>query len=288
MEFIDFTDQQITENASFLENNSLFRDFISEYIFLCDRPEGFKERLNKAFLSIDKDKTVRNIEQIKSTLIRNEPPIFSTLGEIRIPPVIIFAGPIGWDGHGIIVKDKAFIFLNMTRFNSIMDMPGYETNTHLIHEVIHGIHYHYSPEFYFKNCNSPKAKYLNKIIAEGLATYLSGEITDEGPEKTLTFGVLEKNLYEEWIKRCEVLKKDFRESMEKCFSTGEENEELWSRLFFVPDLEPDCLARGRYGYYYGMEIVRNIRKEVNCKALLTMRAKDIHSYIKDYFEADHK
>jgi len=56
----------------------------------------------------------------------------------------------------------------------------------------------------------------------------------------------------------------------------------------VPDLEPDCLARGRYGYYYGMEIIGNIRKKLDGKALLTMKAKDMYNYIKDYFETDYK
>ena len=284
MKFINFTEEQFTKNISFLEKNSFFKDFISEYILLCDKEEGFKKRLDEGFNSADRKNTAKNINKIISSLEKIEQKIISHFKKVKIPDVIIFTGPCGWDGHGVIIKKKAFLFLNMTRFNSIMSEKDHCLKTHLTHELIHAIHYSYSPQFYPLNFTGVKDYFFKKMYAEGLSTYLSQKINETDEKTALSFGLMNENDFLKWVGICESLKKDIYSSIKKSIDTGEKDKNLWNRLFSVPDLDPGCLMRGRYGYYYGLKIAGTAGEKMEEERLLYIKENTMSKIAKAYFE----
>ena len=282
MKFIDFASSQIKENRAMPEDSG-FKDFISEYISLCDREEGFTERLNKAFVLADKEKTIRDIEKLKEKFGILEDRICAFLEGPVVPEVIFFIGNPGWDGHGIIIQGKPYVFFNMTILSGHhMVLPDFSIDIHILHELFHGIHYHLSPEFYQGNYHTSEDRYFKKMLAEGIATYLSGKLTGGSEKEALTFGCLSEEDFRKFIRDCETLKKDFWLSMQDACDRNREDKELSDRLFCIPDMKPDALARGRYGYYYGLKIAEKIAEETGDRGLLTV--KDIKGYIKEYFE----
>jgi len=284
MKFINFAEEQIKKEKAILKENSFFNDFVSEFIALTEYSRDFEKGVKDSFEVIDKEETFRNMDKLIIAFQEIESLIFHFFGKIEIPEVILFLGPYAWDGHGIIIKEKSYMFLNMRMMNFHLSIPTFAIKTHLLHELLHAIHYDIIPEFYPGNYKTPEEIYFKKMYAEGMASYLSGKIAGTGYKESLTFGHIDENLCQKWIKDCNELKKSFWNSIDEAFTNNQNNEELWYRLFSIPDTKPDALARGRYGYYYGTKISEKIAEKFGETVLLNLKIQDINIHIREYFE----
>lgn len=283
MNVLDFTSQQI-EIKNFSEKEDFFADFLHEYGRLCNISDEFTEKGIKAEIKkTNKNILLENLHKTREILQKSEEKILKFFGNIEIPPVILFIGPFAWDGHGILVKEKPYIFLNITMMEHHFDLPGFIPEVHAIHEIVHGIHYNFHPEFYPGKCKNIKELYFNKFLSEGIATYLSGKINNSSPAEALSFGFMSDDEFKCWITKCLFIRNRLwlmlnKSIIENCYS-----EELWEHLFLVPDLEPGCLTRGRYGYYYGMKIAEIVSEKKGDLSLIKISQKVLHPFVEMYF-----
>ncbi|MCD4783613.1 MAG: hypothetical protein K8T10_07255 [Candidatus Eremiobacteraeota bacterium] len=283
MKFIDFTKEQFGENDGFIKDNPLFREFISEYERVCDNRPDFSGRLSSTVLEEDSDITAQNVEKLIKTIEGLEFPTSSFPGKIQLPDVIFFIGTRAWDGHGIYIDGKFYVFFNMSILNMIMAKPEFNRDIHNLHEIIHAIHYTCLPEFYPGNYRKTDQQYLNKMIAEGTATYISGKLSGKTPGESLCFGLMDEDDFQEWIGIARESKGEIWRSLKECFETGKKDEDLMSRLFYMPG---GSLDSGRFGYFYGMEIVRSAACKHGDEMIMSMNMERFDSYIKKYFEND--
>lgn len=282
MKFIDFTALQIYKETVDKGDDAFFKDFISEFSNVFCRKKITGDDFSRAAALIDADVTRRNIEKIKSCINDNSQRLSAGLGGIAIPGVIFMAGPAWWDGHGIMINGLAFTFFDMAILNNLMHDPAHTLIPHVFHEIIHSIHYGQKPEFYPANQKTLKEKYLTKILSEGIATYLAGEIFNADDRESLTFGLLDNKLFDKWITRCKLIGEESWNRMQDCFKSGNDDPELWRSLFFIGD-EPEVLTGGRFGYYYGLEIARAAAQERGNAKILSMSLSEFEGYIQGYF-----
>lgn len=283
MKFIDFTEEQFRESDGFIKDDPVFRKLTQEYKRVCDKRPGFSGRLSSIVLEEDPDITGRNVKKLINTIERLEDPIYSFFGRIKLPNVIFFIGTRAWDGHGIYIDGKFYVFFNMSILNMIMGKPEFNREIHNLHEIIHAIHYTYCPEFYPGNYRKIDQQYLNKMIAEGIATYISGKLTGTTPRESLCFGLMNEDDFREWIGIARESKGEIWRSLKECIETGKKDEDLMSRLFYMPG---GSLDSGRFGYFYGMEIVRSAACKHGDKVIMSMNMERFDGYINKYFGND--
>ncbi|MEQ8189159.1 MAG: hypothetical protein ABRQ39_14395, partial [Candidatus Eremiobacterota bacterium] len=134
MNILDFTSQQI-EIKDFSEKEDFFKDFLHEYGRLCNISDEFiKNGIEDELKKTRKKNLDITIQKIRYILQRSEEKILNFFRNIEIPPVILFIGPFAWDGHGILVKEKPYIFLNITMMEHHFNLPGFIPDVHAIHE----------------------------------------------------------------------------------------------------------------------------------------------------------
>ncbi len=283
MNILDFTSQQI-EIKDFPEKEDFFKDFLQEYGRLCKISDEFiKNGIEDEIKKTLKKNLDITLQKVRYILQKSEEKILKFFGNIEIPSVILFIGPFAWDGHGILVKGKPYIFLNLTMINHHFNIAGFIPEVHTIHEIIHGIHYNFHHEFYPGNCKNIKELYFNKFLSEGIATYLSGKINNSPPAASLSFGFMSDDEFKFWITKCLFIRSRLWLMLNEAIIENSYNEELWGNLFLVPDLEPGCLTRGRYGYYYGMKIAEMISEKKGDLSLIKISQKMLHTFVEMYF-----
>lgn len=283
MNIIDFTSKQM-EITDLQAKEEFFGQFIQGYSRLCNiSDEVLNQETELHIKKTCKEILEITLQKVRDILKRSEDKILNFFGGIEIPPVILFIGPVAWDGHGIIVKEKPYIFLNLTMMEHHFNLPGFIPEVHAIHEIIHGIHYNLFPEFYPGKCKTIKELYFNKLMAEGIATYLSGKINNSTSGEALSFGFMPDEDVHIWVKRCNSMKGETGILLNRAIAENNHNDELWRSLFFVPDLEPDCLTRGRFGYYYGMKIAEMAAEKTGDTNLVKSPQEDFYTFVKDYF-----
>jgi len=281
LKYIDFTEEQFREDDGYIKNNPLFRGFIHEYQKVCDRRADFSHRLREIIRKEDSSITKNNVQKLIKSLEPLEDSLYSFFGRIKLPDIIFFTGTRAWDGHGVNVYGRFYVFFNMSILNMIMDKPGFHTDVHNLHEIIHAIHYTFYPEFYPGNYGTIEEEYLNKMIAEGIATYISGVLTHASPGDSLCFGLMNESDFKEWIDIARNSKGEIWRSIKKCIRTGNNDENLLSRLYYMPG---GSLKNGRFGYFYGMEIADLVGREHGNKGIMSMSMEQYKKYIEEYFK----
>lgn len=270
--FINFTGEQLSSAGGFPQNNPLFYDFTDEYrrVFIPDI--SLTEKLAEAVNRADPQITRQNVAILTDNITKMGEKLKGLFPENELPDTIFFIGPGNWDGHGIMVKGKAYTFFDMTLLNRIMENPGFKKEVHNLHEMIHALHYSLNRNFYPGNYDSVKDEFFNKMWAEGIASYLSMKITGAKLSEALCFGFLENEEFNEWIERCEELKDDFHKSIKDSIRKDSIDQEAYNRLFFMCGETISC---GRYGYYYGFEAVKRTAHISGDESLLAMTCDEV-------------
>ncbi len=281
MNFVNVAEEQMNENAekAFKDHE----DFFNEYLSTLESREQFEMNINSILENNDPDLTRANIDLL-TTRLSLLPFLINRIKEdLVIPDIIFLIGLNNFDGHGLIINRKPYIFLNMTRMNEMLKNKSFTIDVHLLHEMFHAIHYFYSPSFYIKSYSSIEHQYLKRMIAEGVATYFSKCAGEARFEEALWLGLIGKKHFDEWLENCNEKKGSIWNSIRKAISTSNFDVSLNNTLFAIPGLRSEDLIKGRLGYYYGTEIVKKASKEGEITKILSLDFDKFKKYAEQYF-----
>ncbi|WP_085829267.1 hypothetical protein [Clostridium massiliodielmoense] len=153
---------QTKDIENFLKNNLFFK----EYIEVFNRKESFKDNIisvDKGQINYISDKLIKEFNKISN--------VFCKKGLENNIGLIIFIGDGSIDGHGIIIDNNTYVFIDLSAI--IPNISKYNLSTFMVHETIHALHYDLNKEFYPKNYLSVEDRFFKKLISEGIATEFS-------------------------------------------------------------------------------------------------------------------
>lgn len=258
---------------------SMSSPFFKEYFRSFNSNANFEEDTRQLM----REHTLKDVSKTVSFLNSKAKEVLdlinNSLNTDIVPAVITFFGDCSYDGHGILIDGKPYVFFDLNAVIPRIDF--YNFTAFITHEMLHPIHYSLNPNFYRRNYRTVEEKYLKLLLAEGIATHLSYVISKEKIEDTYWFGYLKPDEVRDWIKNCEKMKNDIGTDLHRAIDAGKLDNSLYNRLFGIEDFT--MLTSYRTGYYYGAEIVKGFLEENNVNDVLTLdygRAKEV---IKDYF-----
>ncbi|NEZ49264.1 hypothetical protein FDB54_06465 [Clostridium botulinum] len=268
-------EQLQTEDIDDLLKNNLF---FKEYIEVFNGKELFKDNIIKNIISADKGQ----IDYISDKLIEEFKKIskmFCKKGLENNIGLIIFIGDGSIDGHGIIIDNNPYVFIDLSA--SIPNISKYNLSTFMVHETIHALHYDLNKEVYPKNYLSVEDRYFKKLISEGIATEFSMSVFHISMESSYWLGLLEHEDVEKWIFNCEKMKLNVGKKLSKTIINDKFNYDIYCKLFTILKLKE--LTSYRMGYYYGSEIIKTIQQERSNIEMLTLDFDKVKKYIYEYF-----
>ncbi len=277
MEFVNIAEVQLEKGVQIAFKE--FPEFFSEYFKVMENEKEFHSKIPGIVEKTNKEETLRNISILEKTAKEVEPIVKLANKENRFPGIVFFIGLNNFDGHGFLVSGKPYAFFNMTRMNQMMRLKRFSTKTHLAHETFHALHYFYSPEFYPKKDIFNRKELIKKIIAEGIATYLSKKALKTSDADALWFGLLDEKDVSEWIKNC---KRSLKEVQDRLNTHIDES--FFLSLFTVSGMDTESLKNGRCGYCYGTEIAELAAAEYRDSEILEFTFKEFEKYAERYFE----
>lgn len=264
-----------TEDIDDILKNNLF---FKEYIEVFNRKESFIDSMMKNIISADKGQ----IDYISDKLIEEFKKIskmFCKKGLENNIGLIIFIGDGSIDGHGIIIDNNPYVFIDLSAI--IPNISKYNLSTFMVHETIHALHYDLNKEFYPKNYLSVEDRFFKKLISEGIATEFSMSVFHISMESSYWLGLLEHEDVEKWIFNCEKMKLNVGKKLSKTIINDKFNYDIYCKLFTILKLKE--LTSYRMGYYYGSEIIKTIQQERSNIEMLTLDFDQVKKYIYEYF-----
>ncbi len=260
-------------------------DFFNEYFSTLENREEFQKNIQNILKTTDAELTKSNISLLSKKLSLLIPLIKDIEEKLIIPDFIFFIGLNNFDGHGLLIHGKPYTFFNMTPLNKRLENKSFVVNAQLLHEIFHAIHYFYSQSFYIKNYASVEHRYLKRIIAEGIATYFTLIASGKKPnlKDSFWFGLIDNKHFKKWIENCELKKASIGKTIEKATANNNFDTTLDNILFSVPGMTQEELIQGRFGYYYGLEIVKKAVKREGSKVLY-LSYEEFTDYIWQYFK----
>lgn len=269
---------QTKDIENFLKNNLFFK----EYIEVFNKKESFIDSMIKNIISADKgqidyisDKLIKEFNKVSN--------VFCKKGLENNIGLIIFIGDGSIDGHGIIVEDYPYVFIDLAAI--IPNVSKYNLFSFIVHETIHAFHYDLNKEFYPKNYLSVEDRFLKKLIAEGISTEFSMSVFHISMESAYWLGLLDHKDVREWIFNCEKMKLDVGKKLNEIIVDNKFNYNIYCKLFTI--LKFKELTKYRVGYYYGSEIIKIIEKERRNIEILTLNFHKIKKYICEYFSVEN-
>lgn len=275
MELINIAEQQITSETFEFKDHPFFREYFHSFQLTETFEENAKELMQSYTLE-----DVFNIASFLASSCKDRLHQINTYinQEIKVG-IIIFFGDCCYDGHGILIDHKPYVFFDL---NAIIPRRNiYNFKMFVTHEILHAIHYFLNPEFYPKNHHTSVEQYLKLLFSEGIATYLSYQISGGKIEHSYWFGYLTTEQVGEWMKNCKQFKKDIGIGLRRIISEQTFEPSLYNRLFGIEDLEK--ITSYRTGYFYGAEIVKNLLKKRDVNDVLTLHYSRVRQLIMDYF-----
>lgn len=253
MEVINLADKQV----KLYSRNFIDSPFFREYFRLFNTNTNFMKdtsQLMQTYSLQDISDTVSFLESLALEMIKL---ININLNREIDLGIITFFGDCSYDGHGILIDGKPYVFFDLNAIIPRLDV--YNFRVFIIHEMLHSIHYHLNPDFYRENYRLVEEKYLKLMLAEGIATHLSFLISKEKVEDAYWFGYLKQDQVWDWIRNCEKIKDEVGNDLRQSIDTGTLDNYLYNRLFGIDDFK--MLTSYRVGYYYGAEIVKGFLEE---------------------------
>ncbi|MDQ0159503.1 hypothetical protein [Alkalibacillus salilacus] len=278
MEFINFAYSQINCN----EQNFIHHPFFREYLKVFNSNDDFHKNVNELTKNYSTNDINGSIEFLRTLTAEM---FYSINDSLRLDfevGVVVFIGDCSYDGHGILFDGKPYVFLDLSAI--IPRLNIYNLNTFITHELIHSIHYFINPDFYRGNFKSIEEKYYKLIFAEGIATKLSSELTNDSDEQIYWFGFLDAMKVKNWINNCEKMKSEIGKEIKNAINTEAFDNALNNKLFSIEDFEK--LDMYRVGYYYGAKIVGQFLEHKTIDEVLRLNYAEARKYINDYFSED--
>ncbi|MCO4782726.1 MAG: hypothetical protein KC646_10420 [Candidatus Cloacimonetes bacterium] len=158
--------------------------------------------------------------------------------KLTCPDLLLFLGPSYFDGHSVVFnKNNAITFLDLEVIDYHYQCSGFMPLVHMVHELIHSLHYSMNKPFALQNIGNDKYNLLRHCISEGLATYYSRVMTQDKFD-SYWFGLFPKDDVSHWLEDCEdqfradlqlVLQNEM--SVEDQLFSVESNEVSWRRAY---------------------------------------------------------
>lgn len=260
-------------------------EFFGEYFRAFDDENEFREMLDRAVeRARTRHDTPDNIGAIVEAARRAEQqvePVFEAAGLHGCDTeLFVFIGRGMWDGHGMAGGDRPRWFLDMTLINEHLTDEDFALDVHLVHEMIHAVHYLVSPGFRPAFDKSFRRLIVDQFVAEGLATRVSRRITGCEEGEALWFGSLDAGEFETWRNHARQQRGAIGEKLSELDDGNDENGgALNEKLFRIPD----DLVRGRIGYLYGRDIVAEHLEDRQLGEVLERPPQAWEADVRDYF-----
>lgn len=267
-------------------SSSIFTEYCGLNCFLNDinrSDEKIRESIEIYIDGINKAK-IESIEEsvslLKSTIENYEKSNHHLFSKYNIGGVIFLLGDMTVDSHGIMLKDKSYMIVDLLAYDNAKDK--YNPKSFIIHEIVHPIHYKLNPEMYFKNYKDRMDTTIKRIFVEGVATYLSKYYTDESDIDIFWLGYLDKQGVNKWIDYSDKRKIKNGSALEDILKNR--NWERKSQIEFFSISDSMNLWEGRVAYYYGYEIVKELMASYTVNEILNLKYNDLKPYVQKYFK----
>lgn len=222
-------------------------------------------------------KTADRLEYLAKMLSKK---IGSKLQTSSLKPVSIYIiiGCGKTDAFALTTKEEVFVFFDI--FTLLKQNRSEFINASFVaHELIHGYHFAERAEYSPGNYTTAEDKLLKYLVAEGMASYLSGVLSGEDQKAAFWGDVLNQGQFLKWKQYAELNKKTFARRMEKYLKKPESEPDLLKDLFYVTEMAG--LESKRAGYFYGYKIVETHFK--SNKLSLDIDIAAIRPTIREYF-----
>ncbi|ENK0557438.1 hypothetical protein B2H94_06635 [Clostridium sporogenes] len=254
--------------------------FFNEYFNVFNKDPNFKENTEKILYEYSKESIYKAFNILKNTFEKKVNFISDSLDLKIIPGLIVFIGDGYIDGHGALINNKPYVFFDLSAI--IPNFNKYNIDLFVTHELLHGIHYSYNPYFYPKYYNSIEEKYFKRMIAEGIATNLSPTFSSSTIEDSYWMGLLDKKEVQIWVDSCEKMKNNIAYKIDSALKSSSFDEDLYHTLYTVSDLKH--LTNSRLAYYYGSQIINELRDYKSINEILSMDYEYFKDCILLYFQ----
>lgn len=277
MEFINLAEKQIECE----DCDSIDSSFFKEYFRTFNSNVNFEEDTRQLMQTYTLQDAAETTSYLKSMTREVLNRINNRLNRKINLDIITFFGDCSFDGHGILIDEKPYVFFDLNAVIPRLDI--YNFKAFITHEILHSIHYSLNPDFYRGNYCTVEEKYLKLLLSEGIATHLSYIISQEKIEDTYWFGYLDTRQVWDWVKNCEKMKDDIGVNLYRAIDAGKLDSSLYNRLFGIEDFTKPTSYRT--GYYYGAEIVGSVLVEKDINDVLTLNYDEAKDKIKTYFQS---
>jgi len=287
MIYLELYKEQLENNA--VENILYRSDIVKEYFALncfLNNFERTDERLTEiicedieiltedSLLTIEKSVSI--IKDNVELLIKEGNPLFT---DYKIDGIVLLLGDSTVDSQGIMVNDKTYLVIDLLAYSVAIDK--YNPISFLVHDITHSIHYKLMSDMYFKNYSSQTERVLKRMVVEGLATYITKQLTDESDEDVFWLGYLDDRGVEKWKEHAYKVRGKHGNNLRDLISNNIWRDQNQFDLFSISD--PDKLWEGRLAYYYGYEIVENLSYGKSLDEVLKLKYSDYYKGITEYF-----
>lgn len=287
LKYIELYKSQIDNNR--MENEVYKLDFFKEYCALnCflndfDRSE---ERLKTLIIEDIHALSANDLSDIDLSIeeIKNS---FSSLGHAfkellfnhPIEGIVFMVGDQTIDSHGMLVDGKSYLLIDIANYARSRD--NYNIISFMIHELSHAIHYSIRPDMYFRNFTHSSDKVIKRLLLEGIATYITRELTNESDEDVFWLGFLDHEEIKIWMNYSEEKKFKVASNLTQFIEEGTWSSDQQYELFSI--VNPDLLWQGRLAYYYGYQISKLYCERQSIEQLLNASYRDLVKSFEAYF-----
>lgn len=267
---------------------AFFSEFESTFIHFWNKDKKAIDYFSSQLDRWDQDTINECIAKLEQTIQSIQRILSHRIQLNTWPDIIFFLGEEYWDSHGILLENKSAVFFDLSAIIPRMHLPKFSFYQFVCHELIHGLHYQLNPSFYSGNYTTVEDHYMKRMIAEGLATYLSATLLDQPLTTAYWIGYLSEEEVQGWSQYC---KQETYKIKERLWQTIAENvidSSLTHDLFGIPDFAN--LNHSRMAYYYGTQIVKQIETETASSSLFSLLSRPYTSYrqtIDHYFEQNN-
>jgi uncharacterized protein YjaZ len=259
-QFVRFLKGEISEAEYIALNPSFFKHYFTYWA----HQGSFESKYSSLEYSV-RDERVR-----KHIILATEK--LSSIGlSLSAISSLIFVGSEAANGHAFKFDDRFIAWFALETFSS-----EEEATVFVMHELIHTLHYHASPDFYFE---TPADRRLiwRQLITEGIATYLTFDALGVTESEALWADFLPKPQLEDWMASCKQQEKDLFQYILDNYDSCDAS----IAIFYAAN--PKDIWAFRAGYYVGLQVIKKIIKnsQMTAAQLLSVPANRLRQQVKD-------
>jgi hypothetical protein len=187
--------------------------------------------------------------------------------DIDLLQVIVGTGCQTSNGHALLNGLAPIVWLSLSNYPSLASAKIF-----FLHEILHGLHYHQSPDYFFKN-QEEKNHVGRQLVTEGLVTYATQQLYSCSDEESLWADYLPTEergtLMEHYVAKQVA-------SVKHILTDWERSDRQY---FYASDLSD--VDSYRSGYYVGLKVFQelNTERKLGLKELLQMPRAELDGLV---------